>query len=101
MKTDANPISPAQRLQDAPRCHAKAKSTGQLCKAPAVNGWAVCRVHGAGGGAPQGPRNGVWKHGVRSNEVADIRRLGAELAREAREVANQIQGEVPRNALRV
>lgn len=85
MKSDDNPIHPAQRLQDAPRCRAKAKSTGQHCKAPAVGGWAVCRLHGAGGGAPKGKRNGMWRHGGRGLELADTRRLIAELNRMARE----------------
>ena len=35
MKSDANPMHKAHL---APRCHAKAKRTGQACKAPAVNG---------------------------------------------------------------
>ena len=38
MKTDDNPIDPAQRLRDAPRCRAKAKRTGEPCKSPAVKG---------------------------------------------------------------
>jgi len=33
------------------RCHAHTKSTGALCKYPAVPGATVCRHHG--GGAPQ------------------------------------------------
>ena len=90
MESDGNPMHPAFRLNAAPRCTAKAKGTGICCKAPAVKGRAVCRMHGAGGGAPRGPGNGMWKHGGRSNEVADIRRLGAELAREARAICVQI-----------
>lgn len=79
MKQDGNPTSPAKRLQDAPRCKAKAKRTGERCRCPAVTGWTVCRVHGARGGAPQGPANGNWKHGGRSKDVADIRRLSVQL----------------------
>ena len=90
MESDGNPMHPAFRLNCAPRCSAKAKGTGIRCKAPAVKGRAVCRMHGAGGGAPRGPGNGMWQHGGRSNEVADIRRLGAELAREARAICVQI-----------
>jgi hypothetical protein len=37
-KTDANLMNPVDRLQDAPRCHAKAKSSGVRCKCPAVRG---------------------------------------------------------------
>ena len=53
-------------FQDAPRCKAKSKRTGQRCKAPAVRGWNVCRFHGARGGAPKGKANGAWKHGYYS-----------------------------------
>lgn len=84
MKPDDNPMNPAQRLQDAPRCHAKAKSTGQPCKAPAVRGWTVCRVHGAGGGAPCGASNGMWRHGGRAYDLADTSRMISELNRLAR-----------------
>lgn len=80
----ANPMHPAQRLQAAPRCRALAKTTGQRCKAPAVHGWAVCRVHGARGGAPMGKANGAWRHGGRTLEAIETRRLIGELDRLAR-----------------
>lgn len=35
-------------LKDAKRCTAKAKSTGERCRNPAVSGYDVCRHHGAG-----------------------------------------------------
>jgi hypothetical protein len=73
MKPCDNPIRPAQRLADAPRCTAKAKTTGSRCKGPAVNGWKVCRMHGARGGAPSGPANGMWQHGERSVEAQRTR----------------------------
>jgi hypothetical protein len=45
--------------KDQKRCSATAKNTGEQCQNPAVEGWDVCRVHGAGtpkegatGGAP-------------------------------------------------
>jgi hypothetical protein len=43
-------------------------------------------MHGgaAGSGAPRGARNGAWRHGGRSGEVAALRRLVRELLREAR-----------------
>ena len=90
MKSDANPIDPAHRMQDAPRCHAKAKSTGQPCKAPAVKGWTVCRVHGAGGGAPRGAAHPNYRHGGRTKEMELLRRLGSDLARMARDAANSL-----------
>ena len=67
METSANPMHNAHA---APRCHACAKSTGKRCNAPARHGWHVCRMHGAGGGAPTGPANGAWVHGDRSKAAA-------------------------------
>lgn len=84
MKDADNPKNPADRFRHATRCTAKAKRTGERCKCPAVKGWAVCRVHGARGGAPEGPANGNWKHGGRSREVAETRRIGSKLSRHAR-----------------
>lgn len=74
-KGDVNPMNPVQRLRDAPRCHAKAKSTGERCKCPAVRGWRVCRVHGARGGHKGGPDHPKWVHGGRSQETESVRRL--------------------------
>jgi hypothetical protein len=52
-------------FEDAKQCTATAKSTGERCKNPAVTGWDVCRMHGAGtpkedatGGAP--PKHGRY-----------------------------------------
>lgn len=53
------------------RCKAKSKGTGQRCKSPVVEGYKVCRFHGANpknhGGAPpekmRGNLNGL-KHGA-------------------------------------
>jgi hypothetical protein len=66
VQTNANHM---HKAHSAPRCHAKAKTTGKRCKAPAKSGWQVCRMHGAGGGAPTGPGNGAWMHGDRSQAV--------------------------------
>lgn len=74
MEINVNPMRPAQRLADAPRCTAKAKTTGCRCKGPAVTGWSVCRMHGARGGAPSGPANGMWRHGERSVEAQRVRK---------------------------
>ena len=62
-------INPMQSAHDAPRCHARSKRTGLPCCAPAVNGYRVCRMHGAGGGAPSGNRNGNYRHGGRTIEA--------------------------------
>jgi hypothetical protein len=84
MKSDANPMDPAQRLRDAPRCTAKAKRTGERCKCPAVTGWRVCRVHGARGGHKAGPSHPQWRHGMRSVDMVELRRLSSYLDRTAR-----------------
>ena len=71
-------------MHNALRCHATAKTTGKRCNSPAVTGWNVCRMHGAGGGAPTGPANGAWKHGGRSNAVIEMRRMTVAIARLAK-----------------
>jgi hypothetical protein len=48
-------------FQKSPRCSATSKLTKKPCQAPAVNGWTVCRFHGARGGAPKGERNGAYR----------------------------------------
>jgi hypothetical protein len=45
------------------RCRARSKRSGLQCRSPAVKGHSVCRMHGAGGGAPKGNRNAL-KHGL-------------------------------------
>lgn len=90
MKPDNNPMHPAQRIADAPRCTAKAKTTGCRCKGPAVNGWNVCRMHGARGGAPSGPANGKWRHGNRSRASDEFKRALAELLADARETSKAL-----------
>ncbi len=75
MKSDVNPIDPAQRLRDAPRCSARAKSTGSRCRCPSKQGWTVCRLHGAGGGAPSGSQHPNYRHGMRTQEMQNIRAL--------------------------
>jgi glucans biosynthesis protein len=64
-------INPMQSAHDAPRCKASSKRTGKSCRAPAVRGCRVCRMHGAGGGAPAGKKNGNYRHGKRTKEVIE------------------------------
>lgn len=78
-KTDINP------MQRARRCEARSKRTGEPCKAPAVKGWAVCRMHGAYGGAPEGKRNGNYVHGTRTKGAKDSLALVKALAKVCRE----------------
>ena len=64
----------------APRCSARSKRSGERCKAPAVKGRKVCRMHGARGGAPSGKANGNYRHGACTKEtlaaLASVRILG-------------------------
>ena len=49
------------------------------CKSSAVTGFRVCRMHGARGGAPEGKRNGNYRHGGSTKKalvaMAEIRLL--------------------------
>ena len=83
MKGDADPMHKAHA---APRCTAKSKRTGERCKAPAVKGWRVCRMHGAWGGHTAGSSHPSWKHGMRSREWIETRKHINELSREAKEI---------------
>jgi glucans biosynthesis protein len=74
-------INPMQSAHDAPRCKAKSKRTGKRCQAPAVRGCRVCRMHGAGGGAPEGKANGNFQHGGRTREVIEASRFIRAMAR--------------------
>lgn len=74
----------------APRCHAKAKRTGRRCRAPAVKGWNVCRVHGARGGAPEGKANGNYRHGGRTKRAMASQAAVAALARLCRQTINDL-----------
>jgi uncharacterized protein YjcR len=71
-------------MHQALRCHAKSKRSGLQCRAPAVQGSSVCRMHGAGGGAPRGNRNAL-KHGEFTAETLALKREIQALARLARE----------------
>jgi hypothetical protein len=71
LNTERPSAYPMQRAQAAPRCTAKSKRTGRPCRAPAVRGWQVCRMHGARGGAPEGKSNGNYRYGARSKEIIE------------------------------
>ena len=86
MKSQGNPKDPTQRLRDAPKCCATSKRTGGRCKAPAVRGWRVCRMHGAGGGQPAGKEHPNYRHGLRTKQMEEVRRLASFLSKEARDM---------------
>jgi hypothetical protein len=79
-------INPMQSAHDAPRCKANARRTGTRCRAPAVRGYRVCRMHGAGDGAPESKGNGNFRHGRRTKEVIEASRLIAAIAKLVREL---------------
>jgi hypothetical protein len=56
------------------RCGAKTRS-GAPCKSVPVTGRRRCRMHGGadGSGAPEGSKNGNYKHGRYTKEVAATR----------------------------
>ena len=89
MKPDAYP------MHCAPRCTAKSKGTGLLCRSPAVRGWTVCRMHGAGGGARPGKAHPNWKHGGRAGEAVELRKLVNALGRQSRELADALEQPEP------
>jgi hypothetical protein len=84
MKSAINPLHPTQRLQSAPRCTAKSKRTGLPCRSPAVRGWRVCRMHGAGGGQKAGTDHSQYQHGGYSRDALEMRKLVTALTRNAR-----------------
>jgi hypothetical protein len=47
----------------------------RCCRASAVLGWRVCRMHGARGGTPEGRPNGNYRHGVRSRKTIELLKL--------------------------
>ncbi len=75
----------------ASRCHARSKRSGLLCRAAAVRGHKVCRMHGAGGGAPKGNKNAL-KHGDFTAKTMALRKEIAALGRMARETITAIGG---------
>jgi hypothetical protein len=50
-------------------------------------------MHDARGGARPGPANPNWRHGGRSGEAVELRKLANELGREARELAAMLVNE--------
>jgi hypothetical protein len=85
-KDDANPMRLVDLMNQAPRCAAISRRTGERCKGPAVRGGAVCRLHGAGGGHGPGTANPAYKHGLRAREWIEMRKEINDYARFARKL---------------
>jgi uncharacterized protein YjcR len=79
-------------MRQALRCHARSKKSGSPCQAPAMRGHNVCRMHGAGGGAPKGNRNAL-KHGGFTAEGLELKRQISAFARMARETIRTLEGD--------
>jgi hypothetical protein len=77
-------------FQKSPRCTATSKRTKEPCQAPAVTGWRVCRFHGAGGGAPIGKRNGMYRHGEHTQQAISLRRRLSGLQRQWRDLLSRL-----------
>jgi hypothetical protein len=89
-----NPVRLADKgtVSQAGRCGAKTRS-GAPCKSAPVTGRRRCRMHGGadGSGAPKGERNGNYKHGRYTAEVAAMRRWLREVTHMLRKL-NQSAG---------
>ena len=77
-------------MHRASRCHARSKRSGLQCQAPAVRGYSVCRMHGAGGGAPRANQNAL-KHGAHSAASLASMKEVSSLASIARETLAKIE----------
>jgi hypothetical protein len=73
----------------SPKCGAKTRR-GHPCRSPAMpNG--RCRMHGgASPGAPKGPCNGMWRHGLRSAAAIERRRRKAAEMRSLRQAIREL-----------
>ena len=81
-----NPTQPAD-VSQVSLCGAKTRSGGP-CKSAPVTGRRRCRMHGGayGSGAPSGSRNGNFRHGRYTAEVAATRRWLRETTRMLRDM---------------
>ena len=70
--------------QAAPRCRARCRQSKLPCRAPAMRGKQVCRLHGGKGGGPTGERNGAYRTGRYTAETKAERRQLRLLLRELR-----------------
>lgn len=59
-----------------------------------MTGYSVCRMHGAGGGAPTGKANGRYRTGLYTAELVAARQLIAQMARIVRQVGEEKEAPV-------
>src|SRR3546814_9552340 len=87
MKQEFNPMPDKEQARTqfstGPRCQARTRS-GQSCRSVAVKGKRVCRMHGGlSPGAPQGERNGAYRHGPETKEALALRKRVIRLDRKS------------------
>jgi len=68
----------------APRCRARCRRSKLPCRAPAMRGGPVCRLHGGKRGGPKGERNGAYRTGRYTAEAKAERQAARVLLRELR-----------------
>ncbi|WP_283811268.1 HGGxSTG domain-containing protein [Bradyrhizobium zhanjiangense] len=78
-------------MQSSPRCGARTRS-GTVCRAPARQGKARCRMHGGArrSGAPRGNQN-ARKHGAFAQDGLAEQRAIRELLGEARKLLAELK----------
>ena len=72
----------------APRGRARCRHSKLPCRAPAMRGRPVCRLHGAKGGGPKGERNGAYRTGQYTAKSKAERRELRALIRELLRLIN-------------
>jgi hypothetical protein len=81
-------INSMQSAHSALRCAAKSKRSGEQCRAPAIKGKRVCRMHGGRStGAPCGADHGRYVHGRKTKQAKNDRKELQDLIRMARQLA--------------
>jgi diadenosine tetraphosphate (Ap4A) HIT family hydrolase len=75
----------------APRCGARTRS-GTPCQSPRVRHKTRCRMHGGakGSGAPRGPANGRYRHGLFTCEAIEERRMLRAMIADMRATTDEI-----------
>lgn len=63
---------------------------GQAGRCPSKHGWTVCRLRGAGAGAPSGAAHPNYRHGMRTKTMDHIRRLNQMLRNSAKELVEAV-----------
>jgi len=66
----------------SPKCGARTRA-GHPCKSFVVRDCRRCRMHGARAGAPQGAKNGNFRHGRFTREAAEVSKFFRELVKDA------------------